>query len=205
MKFHHILPDLLGTKAKALLLQTLMDFPSAQKTGREWAAMAHVSPPQAMQAFRTFENYGMVSWRPAGKSRLWTLNGQHVYVSALQAFLNVENDFTRAFLDALRSQLDKTTFSKIVEISLFGSVARHSDVHGSDVDLFVLVSESAASEPIRQACLAVSVQLIDRFGAVAMPLVVSQKELGATNPLLLKNIHHDGARFYGGPQHGARH
>lgn len=201
MKFHDVLPDLLGTKTKARLLQTLLNFPSAQKTGREWAEMARVSPPQAQMALRTFENYGMVSWRPAGKSRVWTLNVHHVFVMALSKLLDVQSVFQTAFIDGLRTKLDGNTFSKIQEITLFGSVARKQEGHGSDIDVFLAVSDSAVAETVRQACLGVSVDFLDRFGKVVMPLVWSKKDFALTNPNLLKNIRRDGITFYGGTLH----
>ncbi|MBI5226727.1 nucleotidyltransferase domain-containing protein [Candidatus Micrarchaeota archaeon] len=201
MKFHDVLPDLLGTKAKACLLQALLVFPSAQKTGREWAEVAGVSPPQAQMALRTFENYRMVSWRPAGKSRVWTLNANHVFVLALSELLDVRLDFQTAFTDGLRSKLDAKTFSKIQEITLYGSVARNQDGHGSDIDVFLAVSDPDVAETVRQACLGVSVDFLDRFGKVVMPLVWSKKDFTDTNPGLLKNIRHDGITFYGGALH----
>ncbi|MBI5036519.1 nucleotidyltransferase domain-containing protein [Candidatus Micrarchaeota archaeon] len=203
MRFHDVLPDLLGSQAKTKILQEMLSYPSRQWTGRELARQAGISPPQAQTALRTFESYGMAFSRPVGKSRVWALNTAHAFISSFRAMLDVRLDFQSHFTDALRRRLGQKAFSEILEIALFGSVARSQDTHGSDIDVLVVVSRPAYVEKVRDACLSVSVDLLDRFDKTTMPLVWSRRELSSKNPELLKNIRQDGVVIYGDDLHAA--
>lgn len=202
MKFHQVLPDLFCSRARAKILEQLLFFPRKEWTGRELSRHARVSPPQTQMALRVLEAYDLVFSRPAGRSRLWVLNREHAFITPLKSLLSVREDFQAAFVDALRSDLDRTSFEKIREITLFGSVARGQDRHGSDIDVFVVVSDPRIVEKIRETCLEISVRLMDRFGKVVMPLVWSPIEVKEKNPSLLRNIRREGITFFEVGTHG---
>lgn len=201
MKFHDVLPELSGSRAKAKILEKLLQQPAKEWTGNELAKRAGVSSPQAQHVLRALERHDLAFSRPVGKSRIWTLNRKHVFVPHLQAMLDIRTNFQTAFLEALRTELSRARFLEIRELTLFGSVARGDDQSDSDADIFIRVSDPHAVEEVRQASLAVSVQLMDQFGKVAMPLVLSEKEMSSSNPRLLENIRREGITFFEGLNH----
>ena len=105
----------------------------APMTGREVARRAGVSQPAALAALDHFVEHGLVRSQPAGRANLYSLNDEHLLVSAVDAAFGVRG--------LLVKQMAVQVSHWEVEprhISLFGSMARGDGDTKSDVDILIV-------------------------------------------------------------------
>lgn len=84
-----VLPDFLGTRAKASVLEQILRNPEKKWTGRQIALSANVSPPQAAEALNAFKARGLVDCFPAGSSIVWSLNPRSPFVGLFSSVIPV--------------------------------------------------------------------------------------------------------------------
>ncbi|MBI5036897.1 hypothetical protein HZC09_06170 [Candidatus Micrarchaeota archaeon] len=75
-----VLPELLGTRAKASVLEQILRNPEKKWTGRQLAKQAGISAPQTAEALNAFKARGLVDCVQAGRSTVWSLNPRSPFV-----------------------------------------------------------------------------------------------------------------------------
>lgn len=173
MRFHALLEEIAGSRAKARVLETLLAFPHKQWTGRELALHAGVSQPQAAIALEALRQNGLVERRQAGRARLWSLNREHLLAKWLEPFGKPSLRLGKLLVEGLGKKIG---LSKIAKIVLFGSVARGSEKASSDIDLLVIVKKREFKQEARQKTLDLSAELLPVIGNPVIPIVYSEEE-----------------------------
>ncbi len=104
-------------------------------TGREVARLVKRGSPSGVNlALRRLADQGVIDARSAGRAVLYSLNREHVAVSAVEALARLRTDL----LDRLRSAVAGWAIPP-AHASLFGSAARGDGDSRSDLDLLVAV------------------------------------------------------------------
>lgn len=97
-----------------------------------------------------------------------------------------------ALLDDFKQRLEVLYGERLIEVVLFGSVARGEDTPESDVDVLVVlrdpVDHYAESEPLS----AVMVDLMARYGEFVVPVVMSESTFRTGDWPLLTNVRTEG-------------
>lgn len=195
MLFHNFLSSVVGSKARAKVLERLLAFPSKEYTGRELAHYAGVSQPQAALVLKSFRENGLVELRGAGSAHMWKLNERHAMVKFLKPLGEPLGEARKILLETLKESLD---FRKVERIVLFGSVARGNERPSSDIDLLVVVKNGNYKLQAKEKLLSLSVGLAPVFGGNPLiPVIYSATEANQKkNTALFKNIEKEGIHIY---------
>jgi predicted nucleotidyltransferase len=160
------------------------------------ATLARTSPPQANRALADLEALGLVRKRRAGAAMLWRLRAENILIPPIRALFECERSLREDLVETIRSGLPESGVRRAI---LFGSVARHKEQTGSDLDLFVEVSTEHEKERVRTELDNLGTRLYQRFGIPVSLLIYSENEVKRPrNPRLLKNIEAEGIVVRGG-------
>jgi hypothetical protein len=92
-----------------------------------------VSQPAALAALDHFVEHGLVHSQPAGRANLYSLNEEHLLVSAVDAIFEAREALVKR-IGAAVSHWEILP----LHLSLFGSVSRGDGDANSDIDLLVV-------------------------------------------------------------------
>jgi len=106
---------------------------SRPRTGREVARLAGRSQPAVQTVLDRLTEQGLVYASPAGRSRTYTLNRDHLAAPPIEALANLRPQL----FDRLR-KLIATWPIRPVHASVFGSAARGDGTSESDIDVFIV-------------------------------------------------------------------
>lgn len=173
MRWHAPLDDFFGSKLKVRILRLLF-LTRGLYTGREMAKLAGYSPTHTIAALKELERIGMVNRRHAGNADLYSLNEQSALVPGVLAPVftweqNVFDQLAQLYLEALGNDL--------LSIEIFGSVARGEEDERSDVDLIIVIRDSADKGKAEERAAQASVEATSIFGNQFSPITVTKKEL----------------------------
>lgn len=122
------------TLAKLLQVLTSEDAP---RTGRELARIAEVSSAQGNTLLRRLARLGVVIETPKLPAKLYEINSSHILVPHLRALIGGLD----SILEQLSDKVEGLQTSPEIAI-LFGSAMRGEDHEDSDLDLYLLFSDS---------------------------------------------------------------
>lgn len=174
MKFHNILEDAIGSRAKIKILRVLTRSSKPEFTSREIARLSSVSLPQTLEILGSLEDLGLVRSRVIGKAIVWTVNQNSYLLKEL--FLPLFEK-EKGLIDEIKARLADEIGDLSGQITLFGSVARGEESYGSDLDVFVLVKNEKAKRKVEEAIAELQIEMIDRFNVVLSPIVYTEKEM----------------------------
>jgi len=139
MRFHEPLDDILSSRIKVRVLR-LFSRTRGSYSGREVARLIGNSHNPTIQALKELVAQGLLSRRSIGASDEYTLNEDHLLVSAI--LLDVFDVERNALLEIVRIFEEKTgrDFEKAI---IFGSVARGEERLDSDVDILIIIKDGA--------------------------------------------------------------
>jgi predicted nucleotidyltransferase len=111
-------------------------------TGREVARLAGRRGHSGVLAvLHRLSEHGLVDRQEAGRSLLYTLNRDHLLAPAVQLLAGTRAELRRRIVETLEEWVVSPQ-----HVSLFGSVARGDGDTTSDIDLFVVRTESVSVE-----------------------------------------------------------
>lgn len=190
--------DYLSSKPKLRLLRYLVHH-NGMFTGRQLALAAGVQPKLARAALSDLVRGGLVRERKAGRAFLYTLNRQHYAVSGVLA-----PAFKREteWLEVLARRLITVAPGMIRSVVLYGSWARGEAGSESDVDLLVVVSDSARKDLLERRLDTFRLEAVDRFGVPVSLLMMTPSELAGSSKMqsrFLRDILEQGRVLAGRP------
>ena len=172
MRFHEPLDDILGSRIKVRILRILYRT-RGQFTGREISRLVGYSPTHTISTLRYLESEGLVVSQRAGKADLFSLNERS---SAVSAVLDPILEWEQGLLADLASIFKETLDKRLIEVRLFGSVARGEERHDSDVDLLLVVRDDSDIESTEEEVASAAIEAGNRFGVPVVPFVVTASE-----------------------------
>jgi predicted nucleotidyltransferase len=172
MRFHEPLDDILGSRIKVRILRVLHGT-RGQFTGRELSRLVGYSPTHTISTLRNLESEGLVLSRRAGKTDLFSLNERSPAVSAA---LDPIFEWEKGLFSDLAGIFDKALGERLLEVRLFGSVARGDERRDSDVDILLVVPDDSDIELTEKEVAAAAIEAGNSFGTPVVPFVVTASE-----------------------------
>lgn len=99
---------------------------------------------------------------------------------------------TEEVLDDLKQRLQALYGKRLVDVVLFGSVARGEDTPESDVDVLVVLRGPVHHYAEHKRLADVVVDLMACYGVVVTPVVMAESRFRHENWPLLRNIREEG-------------
>lgn len=172
MKWNNTLDEVIGSKLKIRLIRALFES-GRPLTGMKLAQAAGYSHTQTYKALDDLETLGVVTKDYAGASHLYSINPKSYVVNEMLAPALLAE---KKMLRALASRFYKRLGKDLVSITLYGSVARREDEPGSDIDLVLVVRDSAYLEELESIAAEVSLDAALEFGGPVSASVVHKTE-----------------------------
>ena len=111
------------------------------RTGREIARLAGRSQSATQSVLDRLVEHGLVLQEAVGRSRIYTLNGEHLAAEPISSLVNLRD----LLVARLRENLDLWRPSPL-HASIFGSTARGDGDVESDIDLFLVRRRQVAED-----------------------------------------------------------
>jgi len=136
---------LLGTLLRVRVLRAL-DEANDVRRASDLARLTSVDPTALQRTLSPLVDSGLVQRIGNGRGAVYRLNSEHPFASAMRELFAVERERKHAIPRAVQEWAEHTDPAPIA-VWLFGSVARHEDKFGSDVDLVLVAPGPAAFPP----------------------------------------------------------
>lgn len=182
MLLHRPFDEVFRSWSHVAVLRTLLDTTTG-RTGNEVARMSGMQPRSALKALSSLEELGIVRRQRGGRDHIFTLNRDHFLVkNAVSILYQSEKQFEEVTYSALSSLLR----SKTVNVTVFGSTARHEETSLSDLDICCVVRSEKDKEALRALLNQESPRLYREFGVKIAPMffTVAEAKTRKNTPLL---------------------
>jgi predicted nucleotidyltransferase len=201
MKLTKPLDSILNTEVKTKILRFLC------RTGAEWngsqiAKEIGITPAASHSALNELTRQGIIAMRNMGNTHVYTLNEENYIVSDLLKPLYIkEDEALNKIIGIIKRNLASSNLkSKILSVSLFGSVNKGEDHPTSDIDLAVIVSDAGAKSKVEKLFEKIDENVSKKFGNVISPYINTKSEFKTKNKKKLevvKNILKSHTLVYG--------
>lgn len=136
---------LLGTSLRVRLLRAL-DEANDVRRASDLARLTRVDPTALQRALAPLVESGLVERIGKGRGAVYRLKSEHPFAPAIREVFAVERERKHAIPRAVQKWAEHTDPMPLA-VWLFGSVARHEDNFGSDVDIALVASDPDALPP----------------------------------------------------------
>ncbi len=187
MKFREFAESLLGSKVKVKLIRHLLS-DEAITSERETASLIGVSHNAVNKVLKEFSELNLISPLRVGGATVWHLNKESY---AFQFLTNFDVEITSSPLQDLKSKIirEYDTYLVIKKVIIFGSVAEGKELPNSDIDLFVLITDSNQKRFALSSLADLNSICLQKYGNKLSPIVMTEKEfLKFKNKKLLEEI-----------------
>ena len=172
MVIHRVLNEVFRSWTHAAVMRALFDTTNGL-TGNAVARSAGMHPRSALKALTSLEALHLVRRQRGGRDHIFTLNRKHfLFKKAILPVYSGER--------ALRSSLEETLAGMlspvVVSAIIFGSVARHEEVPGSDLDLCCITKNSLEKDRVRTVVNDNALHLSRKYGVALAPILFSEQE-----------------------------
>lgn len=204
MRIHEPLDDILKRPYTKKVVRFLLSFPDGEWSGLEIARSAGVNHMAGHRALRVLEEQGVVVRRRIGSAFAYHLVKEHVLIPPLKRLLESEQGFSATLEEVIRTFVESRGLKeKVLNVTLFGSVARKEEAARSDIDLFVVVGDETARSQVEDLCMGpLSSEIGSKFGNPLAPMVYTLKrvrQLRREKKALVSNVEKEGKTVLGTP------
>ena len=164
MQLKKPMDDVFTSRSHVRVLRALDGLPDGVAvSGRELARRSGVSHPTASRVLASLAEQGVVQARRSLAADAFMLNPHHVSVERLRSLFAWERELLDEFVQLLTSEI-KREAPWVEAAFLFGSSIRDDMTSGSDVDLAVVIPDSAKTGETREAFERIADVVRGRFG-----------------------------------------
>ena len=172
MRFHDPLDDILGNRTQVRLLR-LLSRTRGGHTGRELARLIGQSHNSTRYALEELERNGLVVKRQAGRSNLYSLDEDNIiYRKILSPAFKLEEDLLVEVAKIFSDQLGED----MLDMILFGSVAKGEENPNSDIDLVLVFRDEVNPEDKESDVAEASLQASKSFGNQVSTILLKSTE-----------------------------
>ncbi len=176
MKFKTNPLDLVKSETKSRILKFLLTH-KATMSEREIASILNVSHMTINRIMRELADINLVNYISAGKAHLWQVNRKSYMFKTISRLLDNISNITEP-IKALEKTILKNIPKKIIKnIILFGSISTGKERPDSDIDIFILVKNTADKKKVESHIDNLSSLCLDMFGNRLSPYILTEKEL----------------------------
>lgn len=173
MQLFRPLDSILGQQSKVKILRYLLRSP-AELNGREIARAVGLSHVKCHTALKELAKHGIVVLRTSGRTTLYRLHRDNLFVKEVLRPLFVAEGKTVEKM--VRTILRGLSFQPL-SLTLFGSHAKQHARPESDVDLLVVVPEDVDIRVARRQVDGVETDVLRFFGNPLAPIVLHTGQL----------------------------
>lgn len=175
MKFNDSFLQLIDTEAKLKVVRFLLNHEAAMSE-REISSLVGISHMTVNRILRNLEQWHFVSYERVGRAHVWKVHPQS-YAYEVLSVVKVAVDTQPQPFEALKTTiLNGLPKKNLIKVVLFGSVAKHNEEAGSDVDLFVLTQNKENLKPLEDALEGLSTACLEKFGNRLAAYVLTEKQ-----------------------------
>ncbi len=194
MAIHRAFDEVFRSWSHVAVLRTLVDTTTG-RTGNEVARLSGMHPLTALKALSSLEELGIVRRQRGGRDHIFTLNRDHFLVKNAVSILYQSE---RQFEEEIYSSLSSLLRNKTVNVTVFGSTARHEETSLSDLDTCCVVRSDKDREALRSLLNQESSRLYREFGIKIAPIFFTLAEAKTRkNAPLLRRIAKEGKLLSG--------
>jgi predicted nucleotidyltransferase len=194
MVLYRVMNEVFRSWTHVAVMRALFDTTNGS-TGNAVARSGGMHPRSAFKALTALEALHLVRRQRGGRDHIFTLNREHFLFEKL--IVPVYSG-ERAIRGAVEETLAALLSRHVVSAVIFGSVARHEEVPGSDLDLCCVTRTPADKDRIREAVSRQAPMLMQRYGVNLTPLLFTVTEFRRkAGTKLVKNIVSEGVVIAG--------
>ncbi|MFH1593481.1 MAG: nucleotidyltransferase domain-containing protein [Candidatus Omnitrophota bacterium] len=201
MKIHNKLDEILKHGSKIKILRFLFA-EKDEHTGRSIAKGIGMSPSSTYNTLQEMKKEDLISARRKGNAILYKLRQDNYVVKKLLAPLFEKEKFIyNDIISFIKKRLLQAK-TEIISIALFGSVIRKEETSRSDIDLLVLLKNSAGKLKIDTLMDKLHIDMAKRFGASISPYILTVSEIRqrySQKKRIIKSILDNNELIYGEP------
>ncbi len=174
MIFHNTLEEILASKVKMAVMKLMCLNPEKRYTGREIARLLKISASRVSEVLELFRKNAVVKRERVGKALQWGLNKESALVNEVSDLIDLDRKIYRE----LKSRIYETLIKEksILEVILYGPVARKKEKPESDIDVFILVRTKKDKELAADLVAKLNKYLLPRYGNVIAAVIYSERE-----------------------------
>lgn len=170
--------------------------------GRQVAKEVKVTPKTAHRVLLELVNEGVLFMKNVGRTYLFELNKENLLVKdVLKVTFNLEKKVFNKIFEGILDEIKESPLkNEIVSLALFGSVYEKNDRPGSDIDILVIIKNSAVQGKVEKLFEEIEGKVAPLIGNTISAYVntVSGFRTKATNRLpLIGNILKSHRLLYG--------
>lgn len=196
MRFHESPQTLLDSKAKLKLLSYLFSQHEVEMSERELARVLGISNFSVNQLMKFFEQNNIVERRRVGATTVWRLKRGSYYSELLEPIPKRISTFPTPLEHLKNLVLSSYPLKQVSMIYLYGSIVEGRENYNSDIDLFVVVKDSADKDEIKRANDKLRVSCLALYGNAAQIVVMSESEYARKRGVALVKQVKKGFKLY---------
>lgn len=164
-----MLEKILGSKSKIRILRSMFKNPKRSYSMEDIVLATGMSYGTVHPATKDLVESRIILTHKIGRSNVYDLNQMHVLFPQIEALLKSE---TSAFTDKAIEFADKVKKKGLVNIILFGSVAREEVIEAGDIDLLFIYTDSDVINEINKDAM----EFLEKYDMVISPIFLTKKE-----------------------------
>ena len=195
MKFHISLLSVLNSKTKVKIIRFLLTH-EAYMSEREIASILGVSHMSVNRVLRELSQLNFGNFVTVGKSHLWKINRKSYVFKALSGLIKdvlVTKDPMEGLKATLLRYLPRALVKKVL---LFGSVSKGMEKPDSDIDVFILVKNSASKKALEASIEKLSDICFELYGNRLAPYILTEQEMNKKGNLKIVSEISSGIRIF---------
>lgn len=188
-----MLEHILGSKAKIKILREICKNPEREYTVDDISKVLGMPYGTAHPAIHGLIQTKILNSKKSGHSTLVSLNKSHVLMQDLSALLRQEGYAYQKIAKEFSKNVSKT---KIINIILFGSVARGEVLDPGDIDLMIIHKSAFQKQGVANSIR----ELMEQYDVLISPIYISEhdfkKKIKIFDSFIL-NVIDEGIVLYG--------
>jgi predicted nucleotidyltransferase len=202
MKFHDSFLQLIDTEPKRKIVWFLLKNESAMPgrqagmSEREISSLVGISHMTVNRVLRDLEQWNFVSYERVGRAHVWKINQQSYIHDALSFIRNAFESAQSPFEKLKKDILEYLPKKYLIKVVLFGSIAKNEEAADSDIDIFILVKNKEAAQPLEESIEKLSIHCLEKFGNRLSPYVLTEREFQQRKDLKLLDEINQGIQLF---------
>lgn len=175
MIYHNYLETLFGSKLKVKVIRTLYRFKEKSFTLRELSRLSNITHQGLLKVLEDLNGMNLINLERISNSIIIRLNRKSFLLNILKIYDTENNTLNELIKTIKKYYINNNALNTVV---LFGSIVRNEERFNSDVDLLIITKNKELADNVTKKC---NTKIIEKFGNVIMPYVLTKHEFSGSN------------------------